>query len=376
MSVEIRPVNLNKREIKRFVEFGNSLYKGNDFYVPPLLFDEVDTFIPSRNPAFDFCDAALFMAWRDGKPVGRIAVLVNRKVNESSGRREARFGWIEFIDDEEVFDALMDAAEGWARSRGMDQMIGPMGFTDMDHEGMLIHGFDEEGTAATIYNHPYYPRHMERRGYAKDVDWVEYRMTVPDKVPDKYQRIADIVSRKYGLQTLTFKRVKDLADEFGRPLFHLINRAYRDLYGYSPLTDRQIDYYISHYLSVLRLDCLCVIVDSDRRLVGAGISMPSLSKALRKSGGRLFPTGWYHLLKALRGRNDIVDLMLVAIDPAYQNKGVNALLFSHLLPNYIRNGYKYAESNLELEDNEAVQLQWQYFDRRLHRRRRAYRRSI
>lgn len=376
MSVEIRPVNLNKREIKRFVEFGNSLYKGNDFYVPPLLFDEVDTFIPSRNPAFDFCDAALFMAWRDGKPVGRIAALVNRKVNESSGRREARFGWIEFIDDEEVFDALMDAAEGWARSRGMDQMIGPMGFTDMDHEGMLIHGFDEEGTAATIYNHPYYPRHMERRGYAKDVDWVEYRMTVPDKVPDKYQRIADIVSRKYGLQTLTFKRVKDLADEFGRPLFHLINRAYRDLYGYSPLTDRQIDYYISHYLSVLRLDCLCVIVDSDRRLVGAGISMPSLSKALRKSGGRLFPTGWYHLLKALRGRNDIVDLMLVAIDPAYQNKGVNALLFSHLLPNYIRNGYKYAESNLELEDNEAVQLQWQYFDRRLHRRRRAYRRSI
>lgn len=376
MSVEIRPVNLNKREIKRFVEFGNSLYKGNDFYVPPLLFDEVDTFIPSRNPAFDFCDAALFMAWRDGKPVGRIAALVNRKVNESSGRREARFGWIEFIDDEEVFDALMDAAEGWARSRGMDQMIGPMGFTDMDHEGMLIHGFDEEGTAATIYNHPYYPRHMERRGYAKDVDWVEYRMTVPDKVPDKYQRIADIVSRKYGLQTLTFKRVKDLADEFGRPLFHLINRAYRDLYGYSPLTDRQIDYYISHYLSVLRLDCLCVIVDSDRRLVGAGISMPSLSKALRKSGGRLFPTGWYHLLKALRGRNDIVDLMLVAIDPAYQNKGVNALLFSHLLPNYIRNGYKDAESNLELEDNEAVQLQWQYFDRRLHRRRRAYRRSI
>lgn len=376
MSVEIRPVNLNKREIKRFVEFGNSLYKGNDCYVPPLLFDEVDTFIPSRNPAFDFCDAALFMAWRDGKPVGRIAVLVNRKVNESSGRREARFGWIEFIDDEEVFDALMDAAEGWARSRGMDQMIGPMGFTDMDHEGMLIHGFDEEGTAATIYNHPYYPRHMERRGYAKDVDWVEYRMTVPDKVPDKYQRIADIVSRKYGLQTLTFKRVKDLADEFGRPLFHLINRAYRDLYGYSPLTDRQIDYYISHYLSVLRLDCLCVIVDSDRRLVGAGISMPSLSKALRKSGGRLFPTGWYHLLKALRGRNDIVDLMLVAIDPAYQNKGVNALLFSHLLPNYIRNGYKYAESNLELEDNEAVQLQWQYFDRRLHRRRRAYRRTI
>lgn len=376
MSLDIRPIAFTKSNIKKFVEFGNSLYKDNACYVPPLIFDEIDTFNPAKNPAFEFCEAQLFMAYRDGKPVGRIAAIINHRVNEKSGHKEARFGWIEFIDDAEVYDALMDAAEDWARSKGMTEMIGPMGFTDMDHEGMLTFGFDELGTIATIYNHAYYPVHMERRGYAKDVDWVEYRMTVPDKVPDKYLRIADIVRKKYGLQTLHFSKIKDLAAEFGHPLFHLINEAYKDLYGYSPLSDKQIDYYISHYLGVLRLDCICVIVDSDRKLVGVGISMPSLSKALQKSGGKLFPTGWYHLLKAIKGHNDIVDLMLVAVAPEYQNKGVNALLFADLLPNYIRNGYKYAESNLELENNEAVQLQWQYFDRRLHRRRRAYRRKI
>lgn len=377
MSVEIRQVNIrSRRELKKFVEFGNSLYKGNDCYVPPLLMDEVETFNPDKNPAFEFCDAQLFMAYRDGKPVGRIAAIINNKVNETKGSREARFGWIEFVDDNEVVDALMDAAESWARERGMTDMIGPMGFTDMDHEGMLTFGFDELGTIATIYNHPYYPEQIERRGYGKDADWVEYRMTVPDRVPEKYVRIAEIVQRKYKLEVVKFDNIADLAREYGRPLFHLINRAYKDLYGYSPLSDRQIDFYIKHYVSVLRLDCICVIVDENRKLVGLGISMPSLSRALQKSGGKLFPFGWFHLLKALKGHNDIVDLMLVAIEPEYQNKGVNAMLFNYLLPNYIANGYKWAESNLELEDNAAVQLQWQYFDRRLHRRRRAYRRKI
>lgn len=206
MSVEIRPVGPTKRELKKFVEFGNSLYKGNDCYVPPLIFDEIETFMPAKNPAFDFCEAQLFMAYRDGKPVGRIAAIINNKINESGNKKEARFGWIEFEDDAEVVDALMGAAEDWARDRGMTEMIGPMGFTDMDHEGMLTYGFDQLGTIATIYNHPYYPVHMERLGYAKDVDWVEYRIKVPEKVPEKHQRIADIVRRKHGLQTLQFKR--------------------------------------------------------------------------------------------------------------------------------------------------------------------------
>lgn len=376
MSIEIREVSLTKSDIKKFIEFGNSLYKGNTCYVPPLLFDEIEAFLPGKNPALDFCDLKLFMAYRDGCPAGRIAAIINRNLNASTGKKEARFGWIEFEDDDAVVDALLDAAEDWARSKGMTEMIGPMGFTDLDHEGMLTFGFDELGTIATIYNHPYYPTQIERRGYVKDAGWVEFRMTVPDRVPEKYQRIADIVRRKYGLENLHFNNIKDLANEFGRPLFHLINKAYKDLYGYAQLTDKQIDYYIKHYLGVLRLDCISVIVDKDRRLVGVGISMPSLSRALQKSGGKLFPFGWVHLLKALKGHNDIVDLMLIAVEPEYQSKGVNALLFADLLPNYIRNGYRYAESNLELEDNNAVQAQWQYFENRLHRRRRSYRRQL
>lgn len=375
-NIEIRELSLTKKDITKFVKFGIDLYKGNDCYVPPLIFDEVATFLPDKNPAFDFCEAALFMAYRDGKPVGRVAAMVNKKVNERTGKKEVRFGNFDFIDDMEVSGALLDAVAGWGKKRGLDYMIGPMGFTDMDHEGMLTFGFDELGTMATIYNYPYYPRHLENMGFEKAAEWVEYRMTVPDKVPDKYMRIADIVSKKYGLKCAELTNRKLLKERYGKALFDLINRAYDNLFGYSPLTDKQIEYYIEQYLGLIRLDCICVIVDKDDKLVGIGISMPSLSKALRKSGGKLFPFGWIHLLKAIKGKNDIVDLMLVAIEPEYQNKGVNALLFSHLLPNYIKNGYEFAESNLELEDNTAVQLQWQYFDRRLHRRRRCYGKAI
>ena len=376
MPVEIREVAPVKSELRKFVKFGVNHYKGNSCYVPPLIFDEVETLIPEKNPAFDFCEAQSFMAYRDGKPVGRITAIINRKVNERSGRTEARFGYFETIDDAEVADALFAAAEGWARSHGMNEMVGPMGFTDMDHEGMLVEGFDELGTMATIYNYPYYPEHMERMGYVKDTDWVEYRITVPDAIPEKHQRIADIVAKKYGLRTIRYKSRKKLAADYGVELFKLINEAYDDLYGYSPLTDRQIQYYIDKYLSVLRLDCVSLVVDSNDALVAMGISIPSFSKALRRSSGKLFPLGWYHILKAIYGRNDVVDLMLIAVRKDYLSKGVNALLFADLIPAYRKNGYKYAESNLELEGNENVQKQWQYFERRLHRRRRSYRKQI
>ncbi|MCC8071690.1 MAG: N-acetyltransferase [Bacteroidales bacterium] len=376
-TVEIRPVSPTKREMRRYLEFGISLYKDNPYYVPPLIIDEVETFLPKVNPAFDFCEAQSFMAYRDGKPAGVITAIINRQVNERTGRKQARFGYLEMIDDQEVVDALFKAAEDWARSKGMTEIIGPMGFTDLDHEGMLVDGFDELGTMATIYNHPYYPKHMERMGYERDTDWVEFRMTVPDKVPDKYQRIADIVRRKYNLRTLKYTSRSKIKADYGEALFKLINEAYDNLYGYSPLTDRQIQYYIKKYLGVLRLECLCLIVDEHDTLVGVGISIPSFSRALQKGHGRLFPMGWYHLLKAMYKRhNEIVDLMLVAVKPEYQNKGVNALLFADLLPVYIRNGYRWAESNLELEENASVQLQWQYFERRQHRRRRAYRKNL
>ena len=376
MSIEIRSVSPDRKELKRYVKFGIDLYRGNDCYVPPLIFEEIETLMPSKNPAFDFCEAQSFMALRDGVPAGRITAIINRVVNERTGKREARFGFVDFVDDAEVVDALFRAAEEWSRQRGMTEMVGPMGFTDMDHEGMLIDGFDELGTMATIYNYPYYPVHMERMGYKPDVDWVEYRMTVPDSVPDKYLRIASLVERKYGFKTLHYTSRSRLKADYGRAIFDLINVAYDGLYGYSPLSDRQIDYYIDKYLGILRLDCISVVVDKDGKLVAFGISIPSFSRALQRSGGRLWPLGWYHLLKAIHGKNDVVDLMLVAVSPEYQNMGVNAMVFADLLPTYIKNGYKFAESNLELADNASVQLQWQYFERRQHRRRRAFRRDL
>lgn len=376
MAVEIRAIPHTKKELGKFVRYGVDLYKDNDFYIPPVIFDDVATLNPKVNPAFEHCEAQCFMAYRDGKPVGRIAAIINRQVNERNGKKTMRWGFVEFIDDNEVVDALFDAVEKWGTERGMTEMIGPMGFTDMDHEGMLIEGFDYLGTFPTIYNFDYYPRHMERLGMVKDADWVEFRLDVPDKVPEKMQRIADIVSKKYNLRCLHYKSIKKLKKDYGQALFELINEAYANLYGYSQLSQRQIEYYIDQYLSLLRLDNLSVIVDSEGTLVGVGITMPSLSHALKKCRGRIFPFGWYHILRALKGHTDRVDLMLVAIKPEYQNKGVNAMLFADLIPSYIRLGYRYAETNLELEDNNNVQKQWEYFTRVQHRRRRSYKKTI
>lgn len=376
MSVEVKPIIPSKKNLEEYVQFGIDLYSGNDYFVPPLIIDEVATLSPDKNPAFEHCSAQSFMAYRNGKAVGRITAIINDKVNEKAGEKVLRFGFVDFIDDKETVDALFSAAIDWGKKRGCTRIIGPMGFSDMDHEGMLIEGFNEMGTMATIYNYPYYQRHMERMGFEKDVDWVEYRMTVPDAVPDKYLRIAEIVKRKYGLKVKKFTSRKKIKAQYGHALFELINEAYADLYGYSPLSPAQIDYYIDAYLGILRLEDICVVTDKDDELVAVGISMPSLSAALRRSKGRIFPTGWYHLWKAIRGKVDVVDLLLVAVKPEYQNKGVNALIFCDLIPGYIANGYKFAESNLELEGNEAVQKQWEYFERRQHRRRRAWKKSL
>lgn len=376
MSIEIKKLTPTKKELKQYVKFGINLYKDNDCFIPPLIFDEINTLLPDKNPAFEICEAQSFMAYRDGKPVGRITTIINRLVNERTNARDMRFGFVDFIDDNEVVDALFDAAKAWGKERGMTSMVGPMGFSDMDHEGMLTFGFDELGTQATIYNYAYYPEQMARMGFNKDVEWVEYRITIPDKVPDKYVRIAEIVKQKYDLRVLKYTSAKKIKEEYGQALFELINEAYDGLYGYSPLTPKQINYYIDMYLPMIPLEYVSVIVDREGTLVGVGISIPSLSKALQSSKGRLFPFGWWKLLRAMKGQNDIVDLMLIAVKQEYQSKGVNALLFTDLLPMFIRHKHKWAESNLELEGNLSVQQQWQYFERRLHRRRAAFRKNI
>ena len=376
MSVFVHPIATDKDQLLQYVQFGIDLYRGNDCYVPPLITDQIDTLRPEGNPAYDFCEAQSFMAFRNGEPVGAITAIINRAANEKTGERQVRFGFMDFIDDEEVVDALFDVVAAWGRERGMTEMVGPLGFTDLDPEGMLTEGYDEIGTMATIYNYPYYVSHMERMGFEKDAEWVEYRITVPDGIPEKHQRISDIVARKFGLKVKKFTSKKKIKEQYGRAIFDLVNEAYADLYGFVPLTDRQIEHYINIYLGVLRLDDVTLIVDSDERLIALGISMPSMSKALQKSRGRLFPFGWYHLLRAINGHSDVVDLLLVAVKPEYQSKGVNALLFSDLIPRYIANGYKFAESNVELEGNANVQKQWEYFERRLHRRRRAWKKAL
>ncbi len=376
MALEIRRLDTSRGVLKKFVNFGIDLYKDNKYYVPSLVMDEINTLTPAKNPAFDFCESAYFMAYRDGKPVGRIAGIINNAVNQKTGEKSVRFGFVDFIDDREVSAALFDAVEKWGKAKGMNQIVGPLGFTDMDPEGMLIEGFDKESTMATIYNYPYYQQHIEALGFEKDIDWIEFRMAVPDAIPERYARISDIIKRKYELDTPKYTNAKKLVKDYGQEIFKLINEAYKDLYGYSPLTPRQIDHYINMYIPVLRLDNVSLIVDKEKNLIGVGIAMPSLSKALIKSRGRLFPFGWTHLLKALKCQNDVVDLLLVAIKPEYQSKGVNALLFTDLIPYFIKNGYKYAESNPELEVNQRVQSQWQYFDTEQHKRRRAYKKAI
>lgn len=373
MAVEIKVVPKDRKSLRKFVQFAIDLYKGNDCYVPPLVSDEVATLSPEKNPAFDFCEAEYFMAFRADVPVGRIAAIIHKISNEERGKKEMRFGFVDFIDDEEVSRALFDAAAAWGRSKGMETIIGPLGFSDMDYEGMLVEGFDELSTMATIYNYPYYPRHLERMGFEKKADWVEFSMKVPDAIPDKHVRISEIVKQKYGLKVVKYNSRKKAVAEIGRPLFELINEAYKDLFEFTQLTDRQIDHYVDIYIRLLRLDLLTVIKDAGDNLVGVGVALPSLSRALQKSRGKMFPFGWWHLMRAMYFNvTDIVDLLLVAVKPEYQSKGVNALLFTDLIPYFQKYGYKYAESNPELELNQKVQSQWQYFETRQHKRRRAY----
>ncbi len=374
--LEVKELPLDKKNLKEFTKFQINLYKGNPYYVPPLIMDDVNTLLPSKNPAFDFCEAAIFMAYRDGKPVARVAGIINHQLNKMHGHKEARFAFIDFVDDHEASKAVMDAVENWARVKGMNKIIGPLGFTDMDHEGMLIEGFEELGTMATIYNYPYYPQHLERLGYKKESDWMEFLMEVPEEIPERYSRIANLVKDKFGLRVIKYKSRKRIKAEYGHALFHLINESYKNLYQYAPLSERQIEYYIDLYLDLLNLDLLSLIVDRNDRLVGVGIALPSMSRALQKSRGRMFPLGWIPLLKGLKGKNDRVDLLLVAVHPDFQNKGVNALLFQDLIPYFNKYGYKYAESNPEMETNAKVQSQWEYFNYRQHRRRRSYSKKI
>ncbi len=370
MSLEIKRVT-NRSDMMRFVKLPLRLYKNNPCYVPALTFDEINTFNPKKNPAFEFCEADCFIAIRDGKVVGRIAAILNKDVNKFWKQSHARFGWFDVIDDLEVSKALLETVEQWAKDKGMTAIKGPLGFCDLDHEGMLIHGFDQVGTFATIYNYDYYPKHLEQLGFTKDVDWKEYLIDIPTELPDRFTRMADILAKKYDLHMAKLTSNKQLVRQYGKKLFQLWNETYNVLYGFAPLTDRQVTYYIKLYLSLIRLDLISLIVDKNDDIIGFGISLPSLTEAFQKANGRLFPFGFIHLLKAMR-KNNKVDLYLMGIRPDYQQKGLIAMIFAHLVPNFIRNGYRVAETNPELEHNGRIQALWSEFGPRHHKTRRVF----
>lgn len=373
MAIEIRKVS-SRTELKKFIRFNYEMYKDNPYSVPDLYEDMLSTFDSQKNPAFEFCEANYFLAFDGNKIVGRVAAIINHRANETWGKRAVRFGWIDFVDDIAVSRALIETVKTWGRERGMETIEGPLGFTDMDAEGMLIEGFDELSTMATIYNFPYYPQHMEQLGFEKAADWVERKIYIPPTVPEKHLRIANIVAQKYGLHVRKLKRRKEaFENNTARRIFELINEAFAPLFGYSRMTDRQIDHYVKTFIPILDLRMVSIVEDNEGEIVAAGISMPSMSRALQRAKGKLFPLGWFHLLSALKWKRDeMLDLLLIGVRPDYQGKGVNALIFADLIPVYNQLGFKYAESNVELEDNGKVQNQWQYFDLVQHKRRRCF----
>ena len=377
MSIEIRKVE-TKRELKSFIRYNYELYKNNPYSVPDLYEDMLATFSAEKNPAFEFCEADYFLAYREGRIVGRVAAIINHRANETWHKKAVRFGWIDFEDDITISRALIETVKEWGRKHGMTELEGPLGFTDMDAEGMLIEGFEELSTIATIYNHPYYPRHMEQLGLEKACDGVERKIYIPDAIPEKHQRISRIVAEKYGLHVRKLKsRREAFQNNTAHRIFELINEAYAPLFGYSKMTERQIDGYVKQYIPILDLRMVTLVEDSEGNIVAVGISMPSMSRALQKAHGRLFPFGWWHLLKALKWKRDeMLDLLLIGVHPDYQSKGVNALIFADLIPVYQQMKFRYAESNPELEVNENVQKQWQYFDVQQHKRRRCYRTDL
>jgi len=382
-AIEIRRVTTRK-ELDAFIQLHYTLYKGNPYDAPNLYSDEVNTLSRDKNSAFDFCEAEYFLAYKEGRVAGRVAAIVNHRYNEQWQRPCVRFGWLDLENDVEVLRALLGAVEQYGREKGMKEIIGPLGFTDMDPEGMLTYGFDQLGTMATIYNHAYYPELMEQmEGYEKDNDYVEYKLFVPKEgMPEKFLKIAQMVEKRYNLHCPKLKRSQVFGPEqYGQKVLDVVNRTFGDLYGYSIMSQKQIDEYVRQYFKFFSMDMLCVIEDWNtpgHDVIGVGITIPSLTRALQKCrNGRLLPFGWWHLLKTLwLKKTDVVDLLLVGILPEYRKKGANALLFYHLIPVYQKYGFLWGETHVEMESNDKVQSQWQYLEHEQHKRRRCYKKPL
>ena len=367
--------------LRDFIQFRYDLYRDDPNDVPYLYSDEEFTLRHDKNASFDDCEADYFMAYRDGKPVGRVAAIINRKANERWQTKSVRFGWFDFIDDIEVSKALLDTVAQWGRERGMDKMIGPMGFADTDREGMLIEGFGEYSTAYANYNYDYYPRHIEQiGGFEKDNDWVQCQVKVPERVPEKFGKVAEMVSRRYNLKVHKLSRKELLKEGYGREVFQMLNICYGNLYGFASLGERKVDQLVDQYIRIADLNLVSIIVDGNlnNKMVGFGITFPSLSKAQRKlKNGKLLPFGWIGMLDAIKWHHaDTVDMLLIGVLPEYRGKGANALIFNDLIQQYNRYGFKWAEAMPQMETNDHMLGQWQYLEANYHRRLRSYKKTL
>lgn len=375
--IEIRKVS-TKKDLKTFVQFYYDLYRGSEFAVPYLYSEEIATLRRDKNPSFECCEADYFLALKDGKVAGRVAAIINYRANERWNCHQVRFGWFDFIDDIEVSTALLKTVEDWGREKGMNEIAGPLGFIDTDREGMLVEGFDQLSTMYINYNYPYYPKHMERiEGFRKDNDYLEMKVKVPEVVPDKFAKLTEMVKKRYGLRVHKFTRRELIEQNYGRQVFQLLNATYKDLYGFSQLSETQVDKLVNDYIKIADLNLVTAIMDGDK-MVGFGITFPSFSKALQKTrDGRFLPFGWWHLLKILKWhKTPIVDLLLIGVLPEYRSKGANALIFDDLIRQFQAYGFEWAETGPQMETNEGVLSQWQYLESINHRRHRCYRKKF
>lgn len=378
MNVEIRVIDPSvRKQLKQFVLFPEKLYRHNPYYVPNLVFDEMDTLNPAKNPASDFCDQELYMAYKDGEPVGRVAAIINRWANEHWKHDEVRFGWFDTIDDKEVSAALIKRVEEFGKAHGMTHIVGPLGYTDFDPEGMLIEGFDQQSTMPLIYNYPYYQEHIEALGFKKDADWLEYRIFMPEEMPEKFSRVAAIVAQKYNFKVRPVTRKIIRKENYAQKLFAVITDTYKELYEYTMLPENLADKYIGFYLKILDLRYITSVENEQGEIVAFGITMPSLADALIKSRGRIFPFGWWHLLKALFIKHsEGAELLLMGARSDVRKTGVTALVVCDMVEKYKKLGVKWAESNAELEDNHSIRNHFEAFERVQHKRRRSYKKEI
>jgi len=369
MTVSIKPVK-SKSDLIRFIKFQYKLYKGNKYWCPPMRMDEWNTLDPKKNPAFEFCESQYFLAYKGEELVGRVAAIINKTSNSRWNEKLVRFGWIDFIDDTEVSTALIDAVIEWGKAKGMMGIHGPLGFSDMDNEGMLIQGFEELATLASIYNYPYYVDHMVKLGFEKAADWVQVEITVPP-IPEKIQRAAELVARKYNLRLLKAKKAKDFLP-YAPKMWNTLNEAFDNLYGYTRLTKRQTDLYTKQYFPFINPDFVGMVLNEQDDVVGFGVCLPSLTHALQKCNGKLFPFGWYYIMRALKS-SDIVDMYLNGVKPEYLNKGVVAMYYNEIHKGFIKNKVRIVVTNPQLEDNKSAVLMWKNFDTtRQHLKRRCW----